>query len=88
MGRDSEAFIRTASVDPGEAARVVRFSASEFIGVEVPPAMLVPLRKRYPRLIVEVALSNTAADHLEQEVDVAVHAPASAGWAKPKFPMI
>ncbi len=69
--------MRAASAPPAEAGGVVRLSVSEFIGIEVLPAMLADLRKRHPRLIVEVEMSNASANVLEQEVDVAVrmHAP-------------
>jgi DNA-binding transcriptional LysR family regulator len=43
-------LVRTASAPPGEAAGVVRLSVSEFVGIEVLPAMLAPLRRRLPRL--------------------------------------
>ena len=72
MARASGAFVRAASASQGEAAGVVRLSVSEFVGVEVLPPMLAGLRGRHPGLVVEVALSNAAADLLEQEVDIAV----------------
>lgn len=72
MARASDAFTRAASSPPGEAAGVVRLSVSEFIGVEVAPAMLAELRARHPNLIVELVLSNASANLVEQEVDVAV----------------
>lgn len=72
MARASDAFVRAASATPGEVAGVVRLSVSEFVGIEVLPPMLARLRGRYPGLVVEVALSNTTADLLEQEADIAV----------------
>ncbi|MBU1378531.1 MAG: LysR family transcriptional regulator [Alphaproteobacteria bacterium] len=77
MARASDAFVRAASAPPGEIAGAVRLSVSEFVGVEVLPPMLASLRAAHPRVIVEVSLSNAAADLLEQEVDIAVrmHAP-------------
>lgn len=77
MGKASEAFVREASSTLGEVAGVVRISVAEFVGVEVLPAMLAGLRLAYPKLVLEVSLSNAAADLLEQEVDIAVrmHAP-------------
>jgi DNA-binding transcriptional LysR family regulator len=72
MARASEAFVRAASAEPGEAAGVVRLSVSELVGVEVLPPMLAGLRRRHPGLIVEVETSNAAANLLEQEVDIAV----------------
>lgn len=72
MARASEAFVRAASALPSEVEGVVRLSVAELVGIEVLPAMLLDLRKRHPRLIVEVALSNASANVLEQEVDIAV----------------
>jgi DNA-binding transcriptional LysR family regulator len=72
MARASDAFVRAASAPPGEVAGAVRLSVAEFVGVEVLPPMLATLRAAHPRIIVEVSLSNAAADLLEQEVDIAV----------------
>jgi DNA-binding transcriptional LysR family regulator len=72
MARASEAFVRAASGPPAEAGGVVRLSVSELVGIEVLPTMLAELRKRNPRLIVEVEMTNASANVLEQEVDVAV----------------
>lgn len=76
MARASDAFIRAASASRAEVAGVVRLSVAEFVGVEVLPSMLATLRERYPGLIVEVVLSNTSANLLEQEVDIAVRMSA------------
>lgn len=72
MARASEAFVRAASALPGEVAGVVRISVSDFVGTAVLPSMLASLRSRHPNLVLEVALSNSSADLLEQEVDIAV----------------
>jgi DNA-binding transcriptional LysR family regulator len=72
MAMASEAFVRAASAPPGEPAGVVRLSVSEFVGVEVLPAMIARLRRRHPRLAIEIDLSNAPADLLGQEADIAV----------------
>lgn len=72
IARASDAFVRAASAPPGEIAGAVRVGVSEFVGVEVMPAMLNSLRRHYPRIIVELVLSNASADLLDQEVDIAV----------------
>ena len=72
MARASDAFVRAASAKPGEVAGVVRLSVAELVGVEVLPPMLARLRERHPGLLIELVLSNTLADLLEQEVDIAV----------------
>lgn len=68
----SEAFYRNASGQPGELAGSVRLSVSDFMGTIVLPPMLRGLRQRHPALGIEIALSNTLADLLGQEADVAI----------------
>ena len=77
MARASDAFIRAASAPAGEIAGTVRLSVSEFVGIEVLPAMLAGLRLAYPRIVPEISLSNASADVLDQEADIAIrmHAP-------------
>jgi DNA-binding transcriptional LysR family regulator len=90
MARASEAFVRLASAPTGEAAGIVRLSVPEFVGIEVLPAMLAPLRMSHPKLIVECELSNASADLLEQEVDIAVrmHPPKQEALVAAKVPTI
>ncbi|WP_417723626.1 LysR family transcriptional regulator [Salipiger sp.] len=76
MALASEEFLRQASAPAGEAAGRVRLSVPEFMGVEVVPAMLRPLRDSHPGLVVELALSNARADLLGREVDLAVRTVA------------
>jgi DNA-binding transcriptional LysR family regulator len=72
MAASSQAFVRAASAPEGEIAGTVRITVSEFVGIAVLPAMLLPLRQRYPGLVVEIALSDASADLLGQEADIAV----------------
>lgn len=72
MARSSNAFVRAASAPPGEIAGAVRLSVSDFVGIEVLPAMLGTLHAVHPGIVAEVSLSNASADLLEQEVDIAV----------------
>lgn len=72
MAHASDAFQRAASAPPGEIAGTVRLSVSESIGVEVLPPMLVGLRARYPRLVVEIAVDDTMANLSEHEADIAI----------------
>ena len=76
MQRASNALIRTASAPPGAVAGAVRLSVSEFVGMEVIPPMLASLRALHPQLHIELVLSNTSANLLEQEVDVALRMTA------------
>jgi DNA-binding transcriptional LysR family regulator len=72
MSLASDAFVRAASAAPGEIAGAVRVSVSEIMGTEVVPPMLATLRAKYPRVTVELDVTNRAADLLGQEVDIAV----------------
>ncbi|MEJ6396143.1 LysR family transcriptional regulator [Gymnodinialimonas sp. 2305UL16-5] len=72
MQRASEAMVRAASSPPNGVGGVVRLSVSEFVGIEVLPPMLAALRAHHPGLRVELILSNTSANLLEQEVDIAL----------------
>lgn len=90
MARASEAFVRTASADVGEIAGVVRLSVSELVGIELLPMMLIALRERHPRLIIEIDSSNASANLLEQEVDLAVrmHQPRQEALVARRVPPI
>lgn len=72
MSAASEAFVREASVPSGTFGGIVRLAVSEFVGIEVLPAMLAPLRRKHPALSIEIALSSRLADLLDQEADIAV----------------
>ncbi|MGE0279944.1 MAG: LysR family transcriptional regulator [Rhizobiaceae bacterium] len=72
MATASELFVRQASAPSREIAGRVRVSVPEFMGIEVLPAMLRSVRSAYPRISVELSLSNAPADLLAHEVDVAV----------------
>lgn len=76
MAMASDLFLRQASAPPGEIAGTVRLSVPEFMGIEVMPPMLARLRETHPAIQVEMALSNTPADLLAREVDVAVRTVA------------
>jgi len=90
MAHASEAMLRAASADSTVAAGRVRLSVSEFVGVEVLPAMLRGLRDKHPQLTVEFELSNATADLLDQQVDVAVrmHPPEQSALVAKKVPSI
>lgn len=90
MASASETFIRAASEPVDRIAGIVRLSVSDVVGVELLPAMLVPLRHRHPDLILETVLSNASANVLEQEVDIAVrmHRPAQEALVAREVPAI
>jgi DNA-binding transcriptional LysR family regulator len=69
---NTAAILRTAS-GLGQAAKgTVRISASEIMGAEVLPPMLAELRRKYPALEFELALSNTVDNLLRRDADIAV----------------
>ncbi len=90
MAHASEAMLRAASADQALAAGRVRLSVSDFVGIEVLPAMLRSLHDKHPQLAVEFELSNASADLMDQQVDVAVrmHPPEQAALVAKKVPSI
>ena len=72
MSFASDAFYRAASGAGGKIAGTVRVSMAEFIGIEVMPPLLLPLRERHLALELELVLSNDSADLLGQEADIAI----------------
>jgi DNA-binding transcriptional LysR family regulator len=72
MASASAAFVRSASCGAGEDQGTVRVTASEIIGAEVLPPMLASFRERYPKISIELALSNKTEDLLKREADIAV----------------
>ena len=90
MAHASDAFARLASAAVDVPAGIVRLGVSEFVGVAVLPEMLAPLRLSHPDLRIELVLSNSAADLLEQEADIAVrmHPPRQEALVAAKVPSI
>ena len=72
MASAAATFSRAASGGLAEERGVVRVSASEIIGCEVLPQILASLRREYPLIDVELALSNQNADLLRRDADMAV----------------
>lgn len=72
MASMAEAMVRRASAPPGDVRGSVRISASDMVGSEVLPPILAKLRRAYPKLAVELVLSNRVDDLLRQEADIAV----------------
>src|SRR5215813_11116315 len=72
MAASAAALMRAASGASQQIAGTVRLSASEVIGVEVLPPMLASLREQYPRLALELVVSDEIRDLLRRDVDLAV----------------
>jgi DNA-binding transcriptional LysR family regulator len=66
------ALLRVAASQGAGVRGVVRVSASEIVGVEVLPPILAGLRRRHPALAIELVVSNTLADLLHSDADIAV----------------
>lgn len=72
MALASDAFVRTASAASDEVAGTVRITASEVIAIEALPAILAPVARKHPRLVIELSPSNRNEDVLRREADIAV----------------
>jgi len=72
LAMTTEALRRAASSHGSGVRGAVRLTASEVIGVEVLPPILAALRDEYPKLTIELVLSNKADDLLRREADIAV----------------
>ena len=67
------AALRRVASSHGDGVRgTVRLTASQVIGVEVLPPILAALRREHPALVIELVLSNSVADLLHREADIAV----------------
>ncbi len=63
---------RAAASQGAGVGGTVRVTASEIVGVEVLPSIVVALRNHYPELTVELVLTNRVQDLLSREADIAV----------------
>ena len=72
MASSAAALARAASGDTENPEGTVRISVSEVIGLEVLPPILCDLQDRYPRLAIELSLSDAVEDLLRQQADIAV----------------
>jgi len=67
------ATLERAASSVGDGVRgTVRVSVSEWVGVEVMPAMMTALRERYPDVKIELVIANQVQDLLHREADIAV----------------
>jgi len=72
MASTAAALARAAASQGEGVTGVVRVTASEVVGVEVLPPLIVALRDQYPQLTIELVLSNRMQDLLHRQADVAV----------------
>jgi DNA-binding transcriptional LysR family regulator len=72
MAGAADALVRSVSAPADAEQGTIRVACSEVVGVEVLPPMLVDLRRKHPRLQIELSLSNANEDLLRRDADVAV----------------
>jgi len=72
MEAAAAAFLRTASGGLNEPKGSVRLTASEFVGVEVLPAILTAFREAHPAIAIELAISDNNQDLSRRDADIAV----------------
>jgi DNA-binding transcriptional LysR family regulator len=72
MAVAAETLIRTASGDADEVRGVLRLTASEIVGAEVLPPILRDFRESWPKVDIELVLSNQLDDLLHRDADIAV----------------
>lgn len=68
----SAALIRAASGERNRVSGTVRISASEVIGIEVLPPILVRLQDRHPDLVIELSATDDVEDVLNRAADIAI----------------
>ncbi|HEY0300539.1 MAG TPA: LysR family transcriptional regulator [Rhizomicrobium sp.] len=91
IAASAASLLRTAESGKGEMAGCVKVTASENMGVERLPPILAVLRRRHPRLDIQLALSDEVQDLLTREADVAVRQVAptqNALFAKKLAPTV
>ncbi len=76
MAVAANAAVRASSGAADEPRGTVRLTASEIIGVEVLPPILTAFRGAYPRIDIELSLSNLNQDLLRRDADIAVRMAA------------
>lgn len=68
----TSATILRAVSQINEIAGVVRISASEIVGTEYLPPILARLHRSHPGLEIDLSLSNSVADLLQRQADIAI----------------
>ncbi|MEH3125068.1 LysR family transcriptional regulator [Agrobacterium cavarae] len=72
LSATAAALVRAASGEVGKIEGAVRISASDVIGVEVLPPIIAAMQDTYPKLEIELSLSDTIEDLLRREADIAI----------------
>jgi DNA-binding transcriptional LysR family regulator len=72
MAAAAQTLARTAAGDVSNMSGVVRVSASDVVGAEVLPPILARFREDWPKIDIELNLSNRQEDLLRRDADIAV----------------
>jgi DNA-binding transcriptional LysR family regulator len=72
MESGAATMVRVASGQGDNIAGVVRITASEIVGAEILPGILAGFADKYPKIAVELHLSNRTEDILRRDADIAV----------------
>jgi DNA-binding transcriptional LysR family regulator len=72
MASAATALRRIASGETDEESGTIRLTAGEHVGLEVLPSILSEFARDYPRIVLELSLSNRNEDLLQREADIAV----------------
>ncbi|PTY37395.1 LysR family transcriptional regulator [Saccharospirillum sp. MSK14-1] len=72
MNAAAEALLREASGESSEPSGTIRVTASEVVGCEILPSVLVPFRQRYPTIALELSTSDRVTNLLMREADIAI----------------
>lgn len=72
LAATTSALLRAASGEVGKIEGTVRISASDVMGVEILPPIIAKLQETFPRLEIELSLSNALEDLLRRDVDIAI----------------
>jgi DNA-binding transcriptional LysR family regulator len=72
MAAAAETLVRTASGEAAGVRGVIRVTASDIVGAEILPEILTSFRESYPKVVIELVLSNRQEDLLRRDADIAV----------------
>jgi len=72
MATAADTLVRTASGDADDVRGVVRLTASEIAALEILPPILTEFREAWPRVDIELVVSNRLEDLLHRDADIAV----------------
>lgn len=72
LAATTSALLRAASGEIDKVEGTVRISASDVIGIEILPPIITAIQEQFPRLEIELSLTDTVEDLLRRDVDIAI----------------